>query len=241
MLTFFIVAIVAGFIDTLVGGGGLITVPVLLLSGVNPINALATNKLQGTLGTATATWFMLKKRQIQWHQVRPLMLWSFLGALVGTLLLQYIDKATLSWVIPSVLTIIAVYFLIAPKVKPKKTVSKAIYSKVVVPMIGCYDGFFGPGTGSFFTLSAMLCRGMEVIKSTALAKPMNFSSNFASLIIFISLGQVLWSIGFVMMLGQALGAWLGAHCLLKINPTLLRLLIVFLSMVMLVTYLLNLK
>ena len=107
----FCVAIFAGTIDTMAGGGGLITVPALMLSGLPPISALGTNKLQGCLGTGTATYILLKKSKIKWRYIRPLVITAFLGSVAGTVAVQYINQDHLALVIPFVLVSIAVYFL----------------------------------------------------------------------------------------------------------------------------------
>jgi len=235
----FIVAIVAGLLDTLAGGGGLIALPALILSGVGPLAALGTNKLQGSMGTATATFLMIKNKRVKWHEVKKLMLFAFIGAIIGAVAIQFIDTKLLTYVIPIVISFIGIYFLISPtpseqQTKPK--ISKRSYRNIVIPTIGCYDGFFGPGTGSFFALAGISLRGSGIINATAIAKTLNFSTNIASLIIFLIAGKIVWAIGLVMMLGQAIGAWLGSHCLFSINPKYLRILVVIMCFGMLVKY-----
>lgn len=235
----FLVAVTAGLVDTLAGGGGLIVIPALILSGVPPLAALGTNKLQGSIGTATSSYMMLKHKKISWKNIKPLMLRAFIGSIVGTIVVQFIDAEVLSFVIPIVLLCIALYFLISPiptksQEKPKLSANK--YKNIVVPFIGYYDGMFGPGTGSFFALSGVACRGYDLIKATATAKPLNFTTNVASLIIFIIAGHIVWVIGIIMMVGQALGAWLGSHCLFRINPIYLRGIVVLMCGGMLIKY-----
>jgi len=105
-----------------------------------------------------------------------------------------------------------------------------------VPLIGCYDGLFGPGTGSFFALAGRALRAQSFLEATATAKTLNFSTNFASLIVFIFAGQVIWLVGLTMMVGQFIGAWLGAHCLFKIPVSFLKYLVVVMCFAMLVKY-----
>lgn len=235
----FLVAVIAGCLDTLAGGGGLISLPALILAGVPPLAALGTNKLQGSMGTATATFLMIKKGRITWSEIKPLTLSAFIGSALGTLALQWINTSTLSLVIPLVLLFIAFYFLISPAPKNTGSIAKLSdkqYTTSVVPAIGFYDGMFGPGTGSFFALAGVLCRGHDLINSTARAKPLNFATNFASLIVFIAAGHVVWIAGLLMMLGQVIGAWLGSHFLYKINPAYLRWIVVLMCTGMLVRY-----
>jgi len=235
----FIVAVVAGLLDTLAGGGGLISVPALILSGVGPLAALGTNKLQGSMGTATATFILIKNKRVKWDEVKKLMLFAFIGSVIGAITIQFIDPEILSYVIPIVISFIGIYFLISPtpseqQTKPK--ISKRFYKNIIIPTIGCYDGLFGPGTGSFFALAGISLRGYGIINSTAIAKTLNFSTNIASLIIFLIAGQIVWAIGLVMMLGQAIGAWLGSYCLFSIHPKYLRILVVIMCFGMLVKY-----
>ena len=166
------------------------------------------------------------------------MLAALIGLVIGTIIIQFVNTQTLTFVIPIVLLLIAIYFLASPtaneNAKPK--LSKRKYQNLVVPVIGAYDGMFGPGTGSFFALAGVSLRGHCIINATAVAKTLNFATNFASLIVFLIAGQVVWLIGLIMMAGQVVGAWLGAHSLFKINPAHLRLLVVAMCLGMLVKY-----
>lgn len=235
----FAVAIFAGFVDTLAGGGGLITVPSLIVAGIPPIMALGTNKLQGCMGTATATLMMFRKKKISWKQVRTPMLYAFIGAILGTFTLQFVSSEALNLIVPLVLLLIAVYFIFSSRIhlaEREPRIGKASYHKGVVPAVGFYDGFFGPGTGSFFSLAGVSLRGQALLDATAVAKALNFSTNIASLIVFIFAGKIVWIVGLVMMLGQAIGAWLGAHSLFRIPTALLRTIIVFVCVGMLFRY-----
>ena len=238
LLFLFLAAFVAGFIDTLAGGGGLIALPALILSGIPTLSALGTNKLQGSMGTATATYVMLKTKKVSWENVKHLMLSAFIGSLLGTITVQYINTKALDFMIPIVLLFIAIYFLVAPQPQKadKPRISDSTYQKTIVPLIGWYDGMFGPGTGSFFALSGVSLRGHGLIDATAVAKTLNFSTNIASLIVFLAAGKVVWLAGIVMMLGQFFGAWGGSLCLFKINPKYLRVLVVVMCLGMLGKY-----
>ncbi len=235
----FFVACVAGFLDTLAGGGGLIVLPALFISGIPPLLALGTNKLQGSMGTATATLMMLRSRRVLWSDVKYLMLAAFCGSLSGTIAVQFIDTRVLDFVIPAVLFLIAAYFLCVPQVVSTSGVARISekgYRKFIVPLIGCYDGMFGPGTGSFFALSGVALRGQGLITATAVAKTLNFSTNVTSLLVFLIAGKVVWTVGLVMMAGQFAGAWGGSKCLIRIDPKYLRILVVLMCLVMLFKY-----
>lgn len=239
LLILFLVSIIAGFLDTLAGGGGLITMPALMISGVPPLAALGTNKLQGSIGTATATYMMFKHKRIRWQDIKYLMLVAFIGSALGAISVQFINIELLSFVIPIILLFIAIYFAVSPmpeknNSRPKLAEKKYKYS--IIPAIGWYDGMFGPGTGSFFSLAGVSLRGHDLINSTAIAKALNFSTNIASLFIFMAVGQLVWVAGISMMFGQVIGAWLGSHCLFKITPSYLRALVVVMCLGMLIKY-----
>jgi len=239
ILFLFFIAILAGIIDTLAGGGGLIVLPALIMSGMPPLQALATNKLQGTMGTATATLMMFKHKRVKWDDVKYMMLTAFLGAVVGTVIIQFIDTELLSFIIPAVLFFIGLYFLLSPVTinEPKEPkVNDRQYCNFITPVIGVYDGMFGPGTGSFYALAGASLRGFTLVKATAEAKSLNFATNIASLIVFIGVGKVAWVIGGLMMLGQIIGAWLGAKCLFIVNPKYIRALVVLMCFAMLIKY-----
>ena len=243
ILTFlFFVAMIAGFLDTLVGGGGLLAVPALLLSGIPPIYVLGTNKFQGSMGTGVATLLLFRKKKLNWSAIKYLMLVSFVGSVIGGVIVQFIDTKALSFAIPIVLVFISVYFIISPK--PKKTskssASSKSFDKYAVPAVGFYDGMFGPGAGSFFVMTAVMLKKLEIIQATILAKPLNFASNIAGFIVFFSFGHIAFLIGLVMMVGQLIGAFFGTHYLLKANPLVIRFLIVIMSISMLARYLYSL-
>ena len=244
ILTFlFFVGVVAGFLDTLVGGGGLLAVPALLLSGIPPIYVLGTNKFQGSMGTGLATFLLFKKKKLDWNSVKNLMFASFIGSIVGGVIIQFFDTQFLSFVIPIVLVFIAIYFIISPKPKsitsnPKPNKKFELYA---VPVVGFYDGMFGPGAGSFFAMTGVMIKKLEIIQATILAKPLNFASNIAGFIVFFSFGHIAFLIGLLMMMGQMIGAFFGTHYLLKANPLIIRLLIVIISISMLIKYTLSLS
>jgi uncharacterized membrane protein YfcA len=244
ILTFlFFVGVVAGFLDTLVGGGGLLAVPALLLSGIPPIYVLGTNKFQGSMGTGIATFLLFRKKKLDWNSVKNLMFASFIGSIVGGVIIQFVDTQFLSFVIPIVLVFIAIYFIVSPK--PKSIASNPKSNKkfelFAVPVVGFYDGMFGPGAGSFFAMTGVMIKKLEIIQATILAKPLNFASNIAGFIVFFSFGHIAFLIGLLMMMGQMIGAFFGTHYLLKANPLIIRLLIVIISISMLIKYMLSLS
>ena len=234
----FLVGVLAGFLDTLVGGGGLLAVPALLLSGIPPIYVLGTNKFQGSMGTGIATYLLFRKKKLNWQTVKKLMIASFIGSVIGGIIVQFIDTEVLSFVIPIVLVFIAIYFIVSPKPKAmsSSTKSDSRFESYAVPGVGFYDGMFGPGAGSFFVITGVMLKKLEIIEATILAKPLNFASNIAGFIVFFIFGHIAFVVGLVMMLGQLVGSFLGTHYLLKANPKLIRALIVISSLSMLAKY-----
>lgn len=236
----FAAAAIAGFVDAIAGGGGLITIPVLLLAQVPPLQALATNKLQSSFGSLTASLMVLRRKLVRWSEMRRLFVCSLIGSCLGAFAVQLVSAQTLDVVIPVVLVGIATYFLLAPNagaVEQKPRVNETVYKSVVVPGIGFYDGMFGPGTGSFFSLAGVALRGRNLLTATAQAKILNFASNLASLLVFIAGGKVLWTAGAAMVAGQILGAWGGSHAMVRGGTRLIRPMIVTVCVVMLGRYL----
>lgn len=230
------VALVAGFIDTLAGGGGLLTVPALLLAGLPPLAALGTNKLQSSFGTGMATFQVLRRRRVSWEQVKWPMLIAFGGSTLGTVAIQFVDTERLRLLIPVVLATIAAYFLLVPRAHQppaEPRIGEGAFRATVIPVIGAYDGAFGPGTGSLLALSGVALRARTLVESTAIAKTLNFATNLASLLVFLVVGHIVWMAAGVMIVGQLVGAYVASHVLFRVKPLVLRVLIVVMSLGML--------
>ncbi|AKG08194.1 membrane protein [Moraxella bovoculi] len=214
----FFVALFAGFIDAMAGGGGLLTIPALLLTGMNPVAVLATNKLQACAGSFSASVTMIKKGLIHPKMMKIALLFAFVGSAVGTVLVQLSPPEFLQKALPFVIGAVGIYTLFSPnlgKLETTPKMSQKLYERTIAPLIGLYDGYFGPGTGTFFSLSQVVLRGRDLVQATARAKLLNFATNIASLIFFILGGQVVWVVGLVMMAGQLVGAYLGSHMVVK--------------------------
>lgn len=214
----FFVALMAGFIDAMAGGGGLLTIPALLLTGINPVAVLATNKLQACAGSFSASVTMIKKGLIHPKMMKIALLFAFVGSVVGTILVQLSPPEFLQKALPFVIGAVGIYTLFSPnlgKLETTPKMSQKLYERTIAPLIGLYDGYFGPGTGTFFSLSQVVLRGRDLVQATARAKLLNFATNIASLIFFILGGQVVWVVGLVMMAGQLVGAYLGSHMVVK--------------------------
>lgn len=203
------------------------------------MGALATNKLQASMGTATSALMMLRHGRVKWKVVNCLIIVAFIGAVVGALLVQIINTDMLEVIIPVALCITGIYFLLTPtknEENKQPKLSSVSYQKYIVPAIGVYDGILGPGTGSFFTLAGRVCRAQTFLQATATAKILNCATNIGSLFVFLFFGQILWSIGIIMMVGQSVGAWIASHCLFRISIIYLRILVVIMCTAMLIRY-----
>ena len=231
----FFVALFAGTLDAIAGGGGLITIPALLAAGVPPTMALGTNKLQACGGSFSASLYFIRKKAVSLKEVWLLILLTFIGASGGTIFVQMLDVSQLKALLPFLILIIAGYFLFSKTLDDqdrKQRISYPLFAFTAAVGIGFYDGMFGPATGSFFTLAFVLLLGFNLTKSVAHAKVLNFTSNIASLIFFMLGGAILWKIGLVMMAGQFIGGNIGARLVVTKGKQLIRPLIVTISLIM---------
>ncbi|GJH43492.1 TSUP family transporter [Pasteurella canis] len=235
IILLFFVAFIAGFIDAIAGGGGLITIPALLMVGMPPALALGTNKLQACGGSFSASLYFLRQRAVNLSEVWLILLMTFIGASFGSILIQLVDSAMIKKVLPFLILAIGFYFLLTPKLGDEDRQKRISYSMFACSAglgIGFYDGFFGPGTGSLLSLAFVMLLGFNLTKATAHAKVLNFTSNIASLIFFFIGGQIMWSVGFAMMVGQFIGANLGAKMVLAKGKVLIRPMVVIMSFIM---------
>ncbi len=208
----------AGFVDSIAGGGGIITVPVLLASGMPPHIALATNKLQSSFGSFTASFNYIRKGLVSLKEVYIGVIFTFIGAGLGAYSILLMDAEILSKIIPVMMVIIFFYTLFTPKLGSKDrhhVLKPNLFYFMLGITLGFYDGFFGPGTGAFWTIAIVTLLGLNLKSATAQTKIMNFTSNIVSLGVFIIGGQVLWLVGILMGVGQILGAYLGSNLVIK--------------------------
>ena len=206
-------AFLAGFMDAIAGGGGLVTVPALLLAGFSPVEALGTNKLQGLFGSGSATLSYAAKGHVDLRKQLPSAVLSLVGAVAGALLATLLPGEWLRAALPPLLIAIALYFLLKPNmddIDRAQRMTPFLFGLTVVPLIGFYDGVFGPGTGSFFMLAFVALAGYGVLKATAHTKLLNFASNIGGFAAFAFVGAVSWKIGLMMGAAQFVGARFGA-------------------------------
>ncbi|WP_076537033.1 TSUP family transporter [Shewanella sp. UCD-KL21] len=216
-----VIGVVAGFIDAVVGGGGLLSIPALLTMGVPPHLALGTNKLAACFGSITAGYTYYKQQLIKPSFWRVAFLTTFLGAIIGSFLVYFIDAAWLEKILPLIIIGIAIYTLISPKAMGETIINQptALPSKnkqIVQGMtLGAYDGFAGPGIGAFWTVSSIRLHKLPLLNSCALARLMTSVSNVTALVIFALLGEVDWILGLWIGVCMMAGSFIGAKSAIR--------------------------
>jgi len=222
-------AFAAGFVDSIAGGGGLITVPALLLAGFSPVAALGTNKLQGMFGSGSATLHYARKGQVDLRRQLPSALLALIGSAAGALLATVVPGDFLRALLPVLLIAIALYFAFKPNMNDIDRAERLppfLFGLIVPPVIGMYDGLFGPGAGSFYMLAFVSLAGYGVLKATAHTKLLNFASNIGGFAIFAAVGVIDWKIGLMMGAAQFFGARVGAGLAIRIGAKLIKPLLV---------------
>jgi len=226
MLLLLLAALVAGMVDAIAGGGGLITLPALLSAGLPPHIALGTNKLAGTFGTFTASRAYIRKGIFKPRIWRAGIAATFVGALAGTLAVWMVSAHALNKLIPALIIAVALYTALrkrpefhagAPDPRPSPRASGALGLT-----LGFYDGFAGPGAGAFWTTAGMAVMGLDIVRASGVARSMNFVSNTVSLAAFVALGLVDYAMGLAMGLALMLGAYIGAHSAIRFGAPFIR-------------------
>ncbi|MBL0373152.1 TSUP family transporter [Rhizobium sp. KVB221] len=225
----FFAAFAAGFIDSIAGGGGMITVPAMLLAGFSPIETLGTNKLQALFGSGSATLAYARGGHVSLKSQLPMAATSAIGAALGAAMTTWLPGDVLKGMLPLLLIAIALYFGFKPSFSDSdrhRRMTPFLFGLTLVPAIGFYDGMFGPGTGSFFMLAFVTLAGYGMLKATAHTKMLNFASNIGAFAVFAFSGAIYWKIGLIMGAGQFLGAQAGSLFAMKKGARLIRPLLV---------------
>lgn len=221
----FFTGLLAGTVDAIAGGGGLISVPVLFSIGIPPHLALGTNKLQGCFGTAIATYSYYRQGWLKRQGLVKGIVYSFIGAVLGAIVSQYLSSAILKKIIPVLLFLVLLYTFFSPKLgsieeKPKMTENGFYF--IFGSLLGFYDGFFGPGTGSFWLFLLVFFLGQNLLKATAYTKVFNLNTNLAAIICFALGNNIDYKLAFFMAIGQVIGGWLGAYLAIRKGVKLIR-------------------
>lgn len=228
LITLCSVGFIAGFIDAIAGGGGMLTVPTLLTIGLPPHIALGTNKLAASFGSLTASVTFYRKKLFDPIFWKISIIYTAIGAILGTLVIGYLSSDFLEKYIPILIFITAIYTLFSktvvtdkqglPSLTPRLKITQGIQGLT----LGFYDGVAGPGTGAFWTASASALYKINILLSCGLARSANFVSNFCSLLTFIYLGYINVVIGISMGIFIMLGAAIGAHWAIKFGNRFIR-------------------
>lgn len=226
------VACLAGGIDALAGGGGLLTIPALLAAGVPPVPALATNKLQSCIGTASACLTFWRAGRLDLRLFALPAAGAAGGSLAGATAVQFLDSSFLSALVPLLLIAMVIYYVLAP---PMSDVDR--HARIgrpalaaLIAVIGFYDGFFGPGTGSFLITALVALGGLGVVRAIANTKLLNLATNLAALIALIAGGHMLWLLGLSMAAANVAGAQIGTRLALRFGGRGVRPLLVVMSL-----------
>jgi len=222
LILLFVFAFIAGYIDSVVGGGGLIQLPAYLIFApqLNITTALGSNKLSAFMGTLVSTGRYLKSTKVIWRAIIPALISCMVFSFLGAKLVSYLNKDYLRIVILVLLIAVAIYTFIKkdfglhhlPKLDKRQT---TILSILVGSVLGFYDGFFGPGTGSFLMLAYVTIFGFNFLNASVSAKIINCGTNFAALIFFVYGGYVDYKLAVPVGVCNMAGSFLGAHMAIK--------------------------
>ncbi len=220
-----VAAFVAGTVDAIAGGGGLVTVPALLAAGLPPAAALGTNKGQSVFGSGAALLRYARAGLVDGRVARVTFPAGFVGSLCGAALVLLVPPALLRPVVLALLVVVAVVLALRPAAPaaPRSGAHRALpVAAAIALVIGAYDGFFGPGTGTFLIFAFVVFFGAGMREASADAKVVNFASNLAAVALFSSRGLVLWNVALPMAAGQFAGGLAGAHLAVRGGDRLVR-------------------
>ena len=214
----FLAGLAGGFIDSIAGGGGLITVPALLAVGLSPQAALGTNKFQSSCGTLLAVIRYARAGMMKTPWLWFAVICSFFASIAGAHVVTLVGNEALKKLIPWMLAAVAVYTALNPRFglhQGRARMAPVAFALLFGSVIGFYDGFFGPGTGSFWAVACVGLLGLDLRHATGYTKAANLASNLGSLVIFLLGKSVNFSAGAAMIAGQLIGAQLGSGFVIK--------------------------
>lgn len=221
----FLIAIPAcmlgGLLNAISGGGGFITVPALMLAGLPPHYALSTDKIQSVFGMATASFRFIKSGLVYWNIILPAIPAALIGSALGTNLVIMVDATILSWLLVIILPIVAYITLSKHFKKAATDTNKPITTRervltvVFAFVIGAYDGFYGPGSGTFLTIAFTMVMGMGIVRANAHSKVLNLTTNIAAIVLFAINGKVILFLALACGVANMIGSWIGAGLIMK--------------------------
>jgi uncharacterized membrane protein YfcA len=224
------VAFVAGMVDAIAGGGGLITLPALVLAGAPPVTAIATNKVQGVFGAGMAAWTYGRAGHVDLRKQAGTALIAFFAAVAGALLTAQLPTEIIRLGLPVLLIAIALFFALKPgldDIDRTRKISAGVFVVTIVPLVAFYDGLIGPGAGAFYMIGFVALAGYGVLKATAHTKLLNFASNAGGIAAYALVAEPWWIIGLCMGGAQIAGAAVGARLAMRVGAKLIKPLVVF--------------
>lgn len=222
------IGFLAGLIDAIAGGGGMLTIPALLTVGLPPHLALGTNKLAASFGSLTASITFYRKKLFNIRFWRISIFATAIGAVLGTFVVDSLPVHLLDKALPILIMFTAAYTLFSKNVVyeanhlPEKTNKLRVKQTSQGLILGFYDGVAGPGTGAFWTATSSALYKINILLSCGLARSTNFVSNLCSLLTFIYLGYVNFLLGVSMGIFIMLGSWVGSHWAIKFGAKFIR-------------------
>ncbi|MEG0279900.1 MAG: TSUP family transporter [Morganella sp. (in: enterobacteria)] len=239
-----IASFIAGYIDSIAGGAGLILIPAFMLTGLPPHMALGQEKLVSSFGTLAAITNFIKNKSIYWQIIPSGIVSSFLGAWVGAKAIIYLPAETITYIIICMLPLglLAAFFKgRLGQAQQNSAVRKSVWLVFFTCFIvGFYDGFFGPGTGSIFIICLFLINNLDLLKSSATSKIFNLASNIGGLVAFIMAGHIAFLISIPMIAASLLGNHLGSQHAIRTNGEIVRKILILTVGIMMLTLLINL-
>ena len=218
IITLCIASFVAGFVDAIVGGGGLIQTPVALIAlpNLSVASIIGTLKIPGFSGTSIATIQYLKKVKVDWKLFGVMAIVSFVFAFIGSSLLNVMQNDFMKPVLFIILVLLLVYTYLKKdfgqfEISTLTTKRKYIYAVIICIFIGFYDGFIGPGTGSLLIMAFVAILGFDFLQASTNAKLVNLATNIGSITLFVIKGKIVWTIAIPMAVCNATGAFIGAR------------------------------
>lgn len=215
----------AGFVDSIAGGGGLITLPMLIIAGASPVTALATNKVQGVFGAAMAAASYARGGHVNLgRQIGPAAI-ALAAGLSGAILASHLPTGLIRLGLPVLLIGIALFFALKPGLDDldrAARITPRAFMLSLVPLIGFYDGLVGPGAGAFYMIGFVALAGYGVLKATAHTKLLNFASNLGGILAFALFAKPWWIIGLCMGMGQLAGAYVGSRLAMRIGARVIK-------------------
>jgi len=221
----FAVALVAGALDAIAGGGALLTIPVLLLAGLHPLVAIATSKAQSSFGNLSAALFFARRGFFSWRRGLAIAAVAAAFGALGALSVSHVPRRVLVAAVPVVLVGVALYFAFGHRPSEGERRARLPFPAFValaIPPLAVYDGIFGPGTGMFMMIAFVTLNGQHIVAANALTKLSNTASNVGAFLGFLATGFIEWRIAAVMIVGAVAGGQIGSHLALRHGARIIR-------------------